>query len=488
MQIKSIIHSAILTLSLVCGPLVSGQNIDPISGLWRFFNGSFREMRPDGTSGPPGQPADAEWRLISPPRNAERVYAITYGRGAARDTLTMNTAHNQLIGGTKKSPFLTAVREVEAPQAKPSTPTPSPSQMVNPTPAPTVAQPTQPEDALTNILTAHFWEWKHPTDPSRKGRLQFLKDGTLKHPWPGMGDWKWVRTGDTAALLPGATSEQQLALIFNIERSEFRTTMPDGATRLLATRGELVTTPETTLGGLVKPAMPIPVGPGDVLTTTYGGMTMGKDWLPRSVQIKMKKVEEMEKLAALIVGSAAPGKEPVPQLIVPQYGLRWLMPLDEAIKAMGPGTAQVPVRTMQIDGFPQDTLLIKALQKTYFQDLDLRFNFVYLIADAKQHLISVMFKSQGKPLELLREVSLEELWNLHPPFWPDMAPPNNGNVEVYQDYLNETTGGSVFQARYTRDHSLGLIKLEKVHWYVPAPFARCLLVVAEHHRKSGTIR
>jgi hypothetical protein len=350
------------------------------------------------------------------------------------------------------------------------------------------AAPSAPEDALVNILTGHFWEWKHPSDPARNGRLQFLTDGTLRHPWAGLPSWKWTRLGDTVALLPSGSSGPQLMLVFNIERSEFRSTMADGKTRLLATRGDLVTTPETTLGGLVKPAMPLPVGPGDVLTSTYGGMTVGKDWLPRSLQIKKKKVEEMERLASLVVGEAAVGKEPVPQMLVPQYGLRWLMPLDEAIKAMGPGTAQVPVRTMQIDGFPQDTLLIKCLQKTYFADLDLRFNLVYLIADAKQHLISVMFKSQAKPLELLKEVPLEVLRTLHPPFWPDMAPPNNGHVEVYQDYINETTGGSVFQIRYNADHSLGLIKLEKVHWYLPAPFARCLMDVAEHHRKSGLVK
>jgi hypothetical protein len=133
--------------------------------------------------------------------------------------------------------------------------------------------------------------------------------------------------------------------------------------------------------------------------------------------------------------------------------------------------------------------MIKCLQLRYFSDLDLQFNLIYLIADAKQQLVSVQFKSQAKNIEIsLRNETLEVLRDLHPPFGPGAPPPQDGFMGPYQDFINEASGGASYQLRYNNNHSVTLVKLGKVHWYMPAPFARCLLDIADHHRKAGLIR
>ncbi len=110
---------------------------DPITGTWRFFDNSVRELRADGTGGLPGRPADTAWRRVSPPTAAEPVYQIVYGNGAARDQLTLRGRGSELWGmGRGNRPFLTARRQGNLPQpAKPAQPPPTTSPQVAPSPS-----------------------------------------------------------------------------------------------------------------------------------------------------------------------------------------------------------------------------------------------------------------------------------------------------------------------------------------------------------------
>lgn len=84
---------------------------DPVTGTWRFWNNTLREMRPDGSSGAPGKPADATWKCLSAPGMIERVYMINYGGSTVFDKLTLRSQGQQLWGTAKNKPFLTAVRD-----------------------------------------------------------------------------------------------------------------------------------------------------------------------------------------------------------------------------------------------------------------------------------------------------------------------------------------------------------------------------------------
>jgi hypothetical protein len=134
--------------------------------------------------------------------------------------------------------------------------------------------------------------------------------------------------------------------------------------------------------------------------------------------------------------------------------------------------------------------MIKCLQLRYFNDLDQQFNLIYLIADAKQQLVGVQFKSQAKGLAQLKYETLETLRAMHPPFPPPpyAPPPYDGSIGPYNDFFNEGTPGAGYQIRFNNNHSLTLVKLGKTHWYLAAPFARCILDIADFHRKNGLVK
>jgi hypothetical protein len=216
-------------------------------------------------------------------------------------------------------------------------------------------------------------------------------------------------------------------------------------------------------------------------------MVLGTDWQPRSTNVKVKELEELEFFAKFAAGNSAPGKEPVPDMIVPPF--KWLMPLDEATKLLPRGVAAVPVKPFQNDGFPQGSLTIKCFQFRFFSDLDESFNLIYFITDRKLQLVAVQFKSQAKPLHILRDFSIETLRGMHPPFGPPGAlPPWDGNIGPYNDFINEGRPGAFYQVRQSNDKSMTLIKLGNTHLYLAAPFARCLLDIAATHRKSGLLK
>lgn len=77
---------------------------------------------------------------------------------------------------------------------------------------------------------------------------------------------------------------------------------------------------------------------------------------------------------------------------------------------------------------------------------------------------------------------------MHPPFGPPGAPsPWDGDQGPNNDFINEDRPGAFYQVRLSNDKSVTFVKLGNIHWYLAEPFARCLLDIADTHRKSGLI-
>lgn len=239
-----------------------------------------------------------------------------------------------------------------------------------------------------------------------------------------------------------------------------------------------------------KPAKPV----GKKSTKTapsvpFGGMDLGGDWKPTITHIKVKELEQLESLAKIALRGVERGKEPVPEFIVPPF--KWLMPLNEAMGLLPQGVAKVPMQKFENDCFPCGSLGVQCFQYTYFLDLGARCNLIYLISDLKGQLVSVQLKAEAIPSKSLLDRPLEVLRTLPNPYGPG-APTNDGSGGLYYDFLNEGEGSPTYQVRTTTDKSNALIHLmhrhKNVHWYVPAPFARVLVDIAEHYREAGVIK
>lgn len=145
-------HTLIPALAALC--LTSAFAADePICGTWRFWDQSVREMRPDGSSGQPGRPADSKWLRLSPPGANEPVYQIKDGSGRVIEALSLRNSATQLWSVKERKAKFTAVRiaaaDVAALQApgkaaspkKSAAKTATPAAPQNPTPQAPAAAP-----------------------------------------------------------------------------------------------------------------------------------------------------------------------------------------------------------------------------------------------------------------------------------------------------------------------------------------------------------
>ena len=142
--------SCSIVLGLMAATTVRAQPADPICGTWRFWNNSVREMRPDGSSGPVGKPADAAWKRVTPGGIGEPSYRINYGGGKAFDTLTLRGGASQLWGMNGPKPFLTASRIGDLPLSA-SSPASRPGQK------PPSSPESMPAQNQRRLLLANDW-------------------------------------------------------------------------------------------------------------------------------------------------------------------------------------------------------------------------------------------------------------------------------------------------------------------------------------------
>jgi hypothetical protein len=166
-----------------------------------------------------------------------------------------------------------------------------------------------------------------------------------------------------------------------------------------------------------------------------------------------------------------PGEETAPDMIY--AGLRWLMPLDEAVNALGRVSKMVRTKIVN-PAYPQDSLTVQGVQGE-FRDGGMRFNLCYLLADAKLQLVSVQFVAQTASRH-----------GFDPKYPIETREP-------YFDFINEkrdssTTTTVSFQV-IPISPGLKLVKtvnhkiigpwLEDVHWYLPAPLAGRFVEIGE---------
>ncbi|QIF00208.1 hypothetical protein [Roseimicrobium sp. ORNL1] len=226
---------------------------------------------------------------------------------------------------------------------------------------------------------------------------------------------------------------------------------------------------------------------------TPPGMTFATNWLATQLITRRELLECLD-----LYSKAAAGGKTDPVTI---WGpVKWLMPVQEAIKALPKGVRKQREFRVTNLAFPQNSLMvtIMAITGSEFVDGGEKFNLIYFISDAKQQVISVQLVQTNPKIVL---------WQPRP----------EGVREPYYNFIDDKWNGSTrqcvpFQTKTTSD-GVTLIKtallklpnlpqpptgaapppnfyafipyLESVHWYLPAPFAAKFQEIVEHNRKSG---
>jgi hypothetical protein len=212
-------------------------------------------------------------------------------------------------------------------------------------------------------------------------------------------------------------------------------------------------------------------------------MALAPGWMPQKLDTRRELLESLEFYAQKAVGNAQPGKEMVPTTLVGP--IRWLMPLEEAVKTLPERVARTAEQRITQTCFPQGSLTWVAYQYKNFADRNQAFNLMLLILDAKRRVVGVQLRDQA---------ANGVLWE---PPGPD------GSKEPYYNFVSLSHNGSSqnevqYQVR-SAGRGVTLIKtalydhgkrryLENVHWYLAAPFARSLLDIVEKNRQAGMLR
>lgn len=257
---------------------------------------------------------------------------------------------------------------------------------------------------------------------------------------------------------------------------------------------------------------PAPVPPLDLqasgLIRTHGGIILHKDWLPSlpvsGIEPLKGSIADLTHYAKAATGETA--SPAAPQFIVST--LRWLMPMEEAIRALPEGAELRPSGNLA-PWMPAGSLTVKRLNYDSFPDLGESFGTIELIGDAQGQLISVRLTNAGHPgLRHLLRGSLEELSRLPSPLSESWTPSiHDGRLErpaTCIDFLYgiSTSSAATYQCRFSSTGNAMLLRMNSPlgdsfakdspatlldgqvfggvsHWYLPSPFARVLLEVAE---------
>lgn len=346
---------------------------------------------------------------------------------------------------------------------------------------------------LESTLLDTPWSWVR--DGGREpGTIIFDAAGTVRYqgkPAPWIGRWRkmgpqTVIVGENAVIWTlnfdaGFTAFRGLSNKGNA--SIMGTRQPQGAT---SPYPPVAPVPPVPVPAPAPPA-PAPGGTGAMAITpeitNFGGMALAADWMPRRTETRKELLNSLEFFATQALGKNGEDKDAVPSTILGP--IRWLMPLDEAVRTLPPRVSRTAEVRITSICFPQNSLSMIGFQNRYFMDREQQFNMMYLIVDAQRRVVAV---------ELVSQSPKEVLW----------APPGpDGTRNPYYDFVNLKANGRTgqrvdFQIR-PGDSGVKLIKtalfdfrkvsyLENVHWYLPAPFARSLLEIIEFNRKAGMMR
>jgi len=228
----------------------------------------------------------------------------------------------------------------------------------------------------------------------------------------------------------------------------------------------------------VQPAKPAQKADGqDAPGTEYMGMKLHPEWFPK----RETKTGELTKDLARISREAVQGREKdhdiMPGKIL--WDLKWLMPVDDAAKAL-PGMERSQMSGAAViitPNWPQRSLFARSYYgkfvEPHTQEL---FKEAVLISDIKQQLVAV---------ELICNRPPEVKWE----------PKFNGSKEPYYDFVGMKQNASTRNIVYYQLVKYGGItcmhtllfegrwpigkSLENVRWYVAPPLARKILEITE---------
>lgn len=256
-----------------------------------------------------------------------------------------------------------------------------------------------------------------------------------------------------------------------------------------------------------KPSTP-PAAPSASSSGNHGGMALAPGWLPQRTETKRELLEGIVFYCKQVLGDTPAGQEKAPLELSP--GISWLMPFDQALAKLPGRVINMGERRVNNNCFPIDSLTIASFQYKSFMDKERPFNLIHLILDAKRQVVGVEFVQQtpGKSAIYTTEGKLEPYYNFltltnngsttKEVIYAILPPRNSGGAEciqtVFRDYYNLVPnglpqvpgGGNGLRPGFPMVNPItppaGIIPVkvyEIVHWYLAAPFARCLLEIAE---------
>lgn len=283
----------------------------------------------------------------------------------------------------------------------------------------------------------------------------------------------------------------------------------------LKTKGLVMPQPPAVAAAKAPAPKPAPVAPVETpkmvpapsAATTYGSMEFSPNWLPQTLTAKRELLESLEFYCKAAIGNAPKGQEPIPGTIV--GGIRWRMPIDQAVQTLPRGFNKIMERPMVHPCLPNDSLILCGFQFKSFVDHGQPFNQLFLLVDKERKVVSVQFVDQnGKNARWLPEPD-----GIREPYFNLVSLTHNGSSgkEVPYQILRGSSSAvcikTAFQDRTGRMPNMpklptnipnmptmmpsmtsGSRIYENVHWYIPAPFARSILDIVEVYRKAGVIQ
>lgn len=228
-------------------------------------------------------------------------------------------------------------------------------------------------------------------------------------------------------------------------------------------------------------------------------MALAPGWLPQRTETKRELMESLAFYAKEVIGDAAPGKEPVPGQLIP--GITWLMPIDQAVSKLPGRVNKIGERRIDFTCFPADSLTMISFQCNSFLDRGQTFNLLHFIVDTKRQVVGLEFVEQSPG----KRIAPYEPQGKLEPYYNFLTLTNNATTKrevvyqiddagpgvkliktVFRDFANDIpngTGGLNLPPGMRPPPGLIIpVKVyEIVHWYLAAPFARCLLEIAERN-------
>lgn len=373
---------------------------------------------------------------------------------------------------------------------------------------PSAPLPIRTPQSLEEALLSYAWTWKEAGVANHE--VFFLPEGKIKRNRQVRYGWNWSATGGDEVLVKQigrgdpSTSFQATDGLARLEGKSFSgspVVLERGVPilppqRILAQIGKAAPSPPGAVpataiaGGSTAPPAPTAKADPAGSAATFQGMALAPDWLPERLGVDQKYTEDLRYYAQRVIAGEPNGGETTPGMI---WGnLKWLMPVDEAIKSFGSVTAVSSTRITN-QSYPHHSLTLHNFNAR-IEDLGYKFNRVFLISDTKGQLVSVQFVAQA-PKNMV--------WLPHP------VEDRNPIFDLVNVKRNTSTGNQVSFQIVPAGAGVKMIKLvlrkplaridlppgagvpqmqaapvdlkwlEDSHWYLPAPLAARFIEIAD---------